>query len=77
MFKKIATFAKHFTNHILTGMKKCSQKEINKRHKICEQCKEYSPKNKQCNVCGCNINKDKILMNKLAWKDSECPLSKW
>jgi hypothetical protein len=28
-------------------------------------------------VCGCNLNKKQIFMNKLAWADQECPVGKW
>ena len=37
----------------------------------------YDSQNSQCLVCGCNLSRKKIFMNKLAWADQECPLSKW
>ena len=77
MFKKIKNFANHLFWHINNGMPKSSQKEIDRRFQICLECNEYNAKEKECNVCGCNINKKKIFMNKLAWLDTSCPLSKW
>lgn len=28
-------------------------------------------------MCGCNVNRKKVFLNKLAWADQECPLGKW
>jgi glycosyltransferase involved in cell wall biosynthesis len=28
-------------------------------------------------MCGCNINDQQIYLNKLAWADQKCPISKW
>jgi hypothetical protein len=77
MFKKIKNFTKNLMWHISNGMPKSSQAEINRRFSICEQCSSYNAKEQECDVCGCNINKKKIFMNKLAWLDTSCPLSKW
>lgn len=77
MFSKIKTFIVHLLWHIGNGMPKSSQYEINKRYSICIDCEYHNKKEQECNVCGCNINNRKIFMNKLAWKDQKCPLSKW
>ena len=50
---------------------------IDLRHHICLECNEYDKKNKQCLECGCDINRERTLFNKLAWKDQKCPLEKW
>lgn len=84
-FTKVKNFCKALYNHIKTGMKKSSQKLINKRYNICTGCKYFSftanfDKDKMkatCNICGCNLSDKKIFMNKLAWKDQHCPLDKW
>lgn len=77
MLRKIKNFIGSFTWHISNGMPKSSQKEINRRFSICEKCLSYNTIKKECNECGCNISRKKIFMNKLAWLDSSCPLSKW
>lgn len=77
MFKKIKNFTKSFTSHLQKGMPKCSQEVINKRYDICLLCSSFDKDNGECTICGCNVNNQKILMNKLAWEDSQCPLSKW
>lgn len=77
MFKKILNFTKSFTNHIKNGSPKSSQKVINARYSICLGCSSFDKENDECSVCGCNVNNQKIFMNKLAWEDSKCPLNKW
>lgn len=77
MFKKLKNFAQHLTWHVRNGMPKSTQEEINQRFAICQSCSSYNAKEMECDVCGCNVNNKKIFMNKLAWKDTSCPLSKW
>jgi len=74
---KIVTFVVSLFNHIKRGSPKSSQKLINQRYDICLLCSEFIVERSECNVCGCNINNKKILLNKLAWADQDCPLKKW
>ena len=80
---KITNFFKSLWNHIRTGMKKSSTKEIEVRYSICEGCEFFNFKNNQddisatCDICGCSLSKKRIFMNKLAWKDQKCPEGKW
>lgn len=77
MIHKILKFLKSLLWHIYAGFPKSSQKQIDYRMNICEKCEMFDSKNSQCLVCGCNVNRQKIFMNKLAWADQECPLQKW
>lgn len=80
---RILNFLKSLFNHIRTGMKKSSQKEIYRRYDICKLCPYFEPLNSDsqikaiCQICGCNLSDTKIVMNKLAWKDQKCPLNRW
>lgn len=80
---KLVNFSKSLFNHIRTGMKKSSHREILKRYDICKSCEFFSPIEDgnqikgTCDICGCNLSDQKILMNKLAWKDQKCPEGKW
>lgn len=74
---RIITFLKSLWWHISLGMPKSSQKEIDDRYSICYSCDMFDSNNSQCLVCGCNINKKKIFLNKLAWADQKCPINKW
>lgn len=82
---KIRNFFKALYQHIKTGMKKCSQKEVDKRYDICMSCDFFETIRfdqieavARCNYCGCSLsNNKKYFLNKLAWKDQKCPINKW
>lgn len=74
---KIITFIKSLYKHTMNGSPKSSQKLIDLRYEICLNCESFDKDNSQCKQCGCNINNQKILLNKLAWADQQCPLQKW
>lgn len=74
---RLKTFLKSLFWHLNHGLPKSSQKDIDYRFAICLSCDSYDKNYQQCNVCGCNINNKKTFLNKLAWADQQCPLSKW
>lgn len=74
---RLITFLKSLLWHLSLGSPKSSQKIIDHRFFICLSCDKYDSNNHQCLVCGCNINRKKIFLNKLAWADQECPEGKW
>lgn len=78
IYLRIKTFLKSFWFHVWSGCPKSTQEEINKRFSICnDSCDMYNKEHGICMMCGCNVNQNKIFMNKLAWADQECPLGKW
>lgn len=77
MIQKIFNFTRSLISHIRKGAPKSSQQLIDHRYSICLDCDSFNSKDNECGVCGCNINNQKIFMNKLAWKDQTCPLNKW
>lgn len=74
---KLKTFSKSLLFHIWAGFPKSSQQQIDYRYNICQNCDMFDKNNSQCLVCGCNLSRKKIFLNKLAWADQECPLNKW
>jgi len=72
---KFFKFLKALMFHIGAGFPKSSQKQINERYSICKSCEYYE--NDQCLVCGCNVNNNRVFLNKLAWADQSCPIHKW
>jgi len=74
---KIVTFIKSLMFHVYAGFPKSTQEQINIRYEICLQCDSFDKVNKECMECGCNINNQRIFMNKLAWADQRCPIGKW
>lgn len=77
LYHKILKFTKSLWWHIWAGFPKSTNEEIMNRYKICLSCEEFDNKNSQCMICGCNLGTKRIFMNKLAWADQECPISKW
>lgn len=53
----------------------CSNKQIEERLKICENCEHYEKD--VCELCGCKIVRAQNYMNKLAHKSASCPIGKW
>ena len=74
---KITTFLKSLFFHVYSGFPKATKHEIEYRYAICLLCEDFNTKESQCNVCGCNLSRKKIFLNKLAWADQECPKKKW
>lgn len=63
--------------HVVSGFPTCTHEQINSRFNICKQCEHFNNTKMICNICGCNLSKNKEFMNKLAWADQECPVQKW
>lgn len=74
---RILIFFRSLLWHVYSGCPKSSSQLIIDRYTVCLKCDLYDKKNKQCLECGCNINNQKIFLNKLAWADQKCPLNKW
>lgn len=53
----------------------CTDDQVNKRYSICNNC-EFFNKN-TCTKCDCVITRNLNYMNKLFFKDQECPELKW
>lgn len=75
--KKVVNFSKAITTHVLSGSKRATQEEIDARLLICKDCPLFHNDVCNHNDCGCNVNNKNKFLNKLAWKDQKCPLSKW
>ncbi len=74
---RIKTFLKSLFFHVYSGFPKATVEEIQERYKICTECEHFDSKESQCNICGCNLSKKKVFLNKLAWADQKCPDNKW
>lgn len=74
---RIITFVKALYFHIGYGLPKCTQKQIDQRYSICNECDFFDVNAQQCLQCGCNISTKKRFLNKLAWADQKCPIGKW
>ncbi len=74
---RIKTFLKSLFFHVYSGFPKATMQEIEYRYNICTECEYFDSQESQCTVCGCNLSKKKVFLNKLAWADQECPKQKW
>jgi uncharacterized paraquat-inducible protein A len=74
---KIKNFLVSLWFHIYRGFPKATKLEILQRYNICSACTEFDKIRSECSVCGCRITTKRQFMNKLAWADQSCPLSKW
>lgn len=75
--RRVLRFIKALVLHAWHGWPTCDQKLIDTRFDICSRCPQYDADEKQCGLCGCNVNQQQIILNKLAWKDQKCPEGKW
>lgn len=73
--QRIKNFVKSLYNHIISGAKRTSPKERNRRLEICSKCEYYD--GKVCLQCGCPILRQANFISKLDWKDQHCPIDKW
>lgn len=74
---RLKTFLKSLLFHVWAGFPKSTTSEILDRYSICLSCEKFKHNKSECGVCGCNINKKRVFLNKLAWADQECPIGKW
>ena len=65
-------FAGSLLNHVASGMKKVSQKEMSRRIDICKGCEFFTDgEHPSCSKCGCYMN------IKARWESEHCPIDKW
>lgn len=53
----------------------CTSSQIETRYSICNSCEFFN--NNTCTKCDCVITRNLNYMNKLFFKDQECPELKW
>lgn len=73
--QKILNFASAVAGHVSSGMPRCTEEQIIKRHDICRECEFF--KDDTCGKCGCPLTRNQQFVSKLAWADQECPVGKW
>lgn len=81
--KRIQNFTKASANHLMTGMKHCSDEQKKKRFEICKsnKCGLFLSKGEggicSHDNCGCFIRSNGKFLDKLSWADSKCPEGFW
>lgn len=82
LIRQSVNFASSAIPHAIRGNPRCGQEQINDRLNICKTCPYFVSKGEDRGICshiqcGCNISQEQQYMNKLAWKDEQCPINKW
>lgn len=81
---RVANFTKAAIAHQLAGNPTCTQEQIDERLAVCQTCELFRRDTKRPEIgicthkdCGCNVSRENVYLNKLAWADQECPIGKW
>ena len=74
---KVTNFGRAVTKDVITGMKRCTEEEMDQRVEICKGCEFYNEAGQECLKCGCPMNRKRIYRNKVYWKSGKCPIGKW
>jgi len=75
--QRAANYLASRAEHIANGHKTVPLEIRDYRWKICEPCEHRNHKHNACSLCGCPLNPDNMLGDKLSWEVSECPQKKW
>jgi hypothetical protein len=74
---RIKNYIASLAEHVANGSKLVPLDVRQDRAAICEQCEYRNIKSNSCSLCGCQLNEENVLGDKLAWAVSECPAGKW
>lgn len=74
-FTRLSNFIRALYRHIISGGKRTSPIERNRRLNICRSCEHFN--GHACTKCGCPITAHAKFISKLDWASQHCPLKKW
>ena len=69
--RQAMNFASAMTKHVLSGFKRVTDEEKNRRLEICKGCPFFISHSNRCEKCGC------FLLAKAGWTTQHCPIDKW
>lgn len=75
LLTKIKNFLIALYKHIISGAKRTSATERQRRYDICAACEFFD--GHACTKCGCPISRQARFISKLDWSDQHCPINKW
>ena len=70
-FRKVRLFLKTVKAFVLSGFRRTTKSETERRLSICSTCELFDAESASCKKCGCRM---KI---KAQWRVASCPLKKW
>ena len=71
--KQILTATTAYTKWLQAGSPLRDAREVDRIFEICQACPLF--KEDHCGVCGCPINRELSMLNKIAMATEHCPLS--
>ncbi len=74
---RIKNYIASLSEHVANGSKLVPLEVRQNRAAICEPCEYRNTKSNACSLCGCQLNEENVLGDKLAWAVSKCPANKW
>lgn len=75
LLQKTTNLATSAAAHVVAGMPKATQEQIDARYAICQGCEFFD--GRACTKCGCPIVREKQFVSKLSWANEKCPAGKW
>ncbi len=77
-----ARFAVEAAKWVKAGRPYRDEEKIKEIYQICSDCEHYKPQSPgrgECGICGCKLRAESIMLNKIAWATTRCPLEqpKW
>lgn len=71
--RKLTNFSVALAKHIATGLRTCTQEQIDRRFQKCANCELFSGAICTHEDCGCGIEAEGKFLNKIGWADQRCP----
>lgn len=75
LLTKVKNFLTALYKHLVSGAKRTSATERQRRYDICAGCEFFD--GNACTKCGCPISRQARFVSKLDWSDQHCPIDKW
>lgn len=77
LHKRAANYLASLAEHTANSRKTVPLSVRDYRWNICEPCEHRNREQNACSLCGCPLNANNALGDKLSWEVSECPKKKW
>lgn len=77
LLQRTGNYLSTLAEHVTGGSRVVPLYISDARWKGCEPCEFRNRQMNSCSVCGCPLNADNALGDKLSWSVSKCPKGKW
>lgn len=77
LHQRAANYIASLAEHTANGSKIVPLEVRQARAAICHPCEHRNTIHNACSLCGCGLNPDNALGDKLSWEVSKCPAGKW